>query len=271
MAVYSLLYEKKDLRKDSEDCDFNGFLEDYVGQDQVTVDPVIKEAFGMIMEKYPDVKICAGLKEPVSKEAISNQIIRYKDIFKLQGKPVVLPYMLYAKNGDEERAMMVVPYSEYSFIYAKGLYYCITEPGSEMIDCKNEIVAVTSDQPQVIADAFTSMFKQKCGALQRNLDSRYFRNYDELKEKVYAAAEELKAEAQTEMPGIVERNPKIYTYIIRWFLMKKVLYVQYMVNKNILNSVHEGNVRKQRNQAKVNADAIKFLSYSEMWRIPSES
>ena len=50
------------------------------------------------------------------------------------------------------------------------------------------------------------------------------------------------------------------------FLLKKVLYVQYMVNKNILNSVHEGNVKKQRNQAKLNADDILFMSYSEMWR-----
>ena len=39
-----------------------------------------------------------------------------------------------------------------------------------------------------------------------------------------------------------------------------------MVNKNILNSVHEGNVKKQRNQAKLNADDILFMSYSEMWR-----
>ena len=40
-----------------------------------------------------------------------------------------------------------------------------------------------------------------------------------------------------------------------------------MVNKNILNTVHEGNVKKQRNQAKVNADEVTFLSYSEMWRL----
>jgi hypothetical protein len=39
-----------------------------------------------------------------------------------------------------------------------------------------------------------------------------------------------------------------------------------MVNKNILNTVHEGNVKKQRNQAKLNADEITFMSYSEMWR-----
>ena len=43
-----------------------------------------------------------------------------------------------------------------------------------------------------------------------------------------------------------------------------------MVNKNILNSGHEGNVKKQRNQAKLNADEISFMSYSEMWRTNGE-
>ena len=39
------------------------------------------------------------------------------------------------------------------------------------------------------------------------------------------------------------------------------------MNKNLLNTVHEGNVKKQRNQAKINADEISFLSFSEMWRL----
>jgi hypothetical protein len=55
--------------------------------------------------------------------------------------------------------------------------------------------------------------------------------------------------------------------IQKWFLLKKVCYVQYMVSKDLLNSVHEGNIKKQRNQAKTNADEIGFLSFSEMWRL----
>ena len=43
-----------------------------------------------------------------------------------------------------------------------------------------------------------------------------------------------------------------------------------MVNKEILNTVHEGNVKKQRNQAKLNADQIQFLSYSDMYRLQKE-
>jgi hypothetical protein len=40
-----------------------------------------------------------------------------------------------------------------------------------------------------------------------------------------------------------------------------------MVNKSLLKTVHDGDVRRQRNQAKLNADDVEFLSYSEMWRL----
>lgn len=106
----------------------------------------------------------------------------------------------------------------------------------------------------------------KAGALQRSIDHDFYRNYDELKDLAVKAAGELKAEAPATLAAMEDRTAAIYRYVVNWFLLKKVLYVQYMVNKNILNSVHEGNVKKQRNQAKLNADDILFMSYSEMWR-----
>ena len=58
----------------------------------------------------------------------------------------------------------------------------------------------------------------------------------------------------------------IRALVVSWFLLKKVVYVQFMVNKDILEKVHEGNIKKQRNQAKTNADEIPFVSYSDCWR-----
>ena len=69
------------------------------------------------------------------------------------------------------------------------------------------------------------------------------------------------------LPTLTEINVIIYEMIQKWFLLKKVCYVQYMVSKDLLNSVHEGNIKKQRNQAKVNADSIVFVPYSELWRM----
>ena len=267
MPICTMLSLKVDSRKNGDDCQFNGFLEDYLNLDETELDPVLREAFTAINEAEPETKICVGLRTEINRDAISNQIIRYKDIFKLEGKALTFPYLLYLTKEDAERALLVVPYTDYGFMIAKGLYYCMTEPGSEYIDCKNEIVAVCSNDAASIAKVFSDMFVQRAGSLQRNLDSRYYRNYDELKEAALKASEALKAEALNVLGTMTEKTERIRQYVIDWFLLKKVLYVQYMVNKNILNSVHEGNVKKQRNQAKLNADEVVFLSFSEMWRI----
>ena len=266
MAITAILTAQLDNRRDGDDCSFNGFLEDYLGVTQ-DLDPVILEAFRAILEEDPDVRICAGLRSEISRDAISNQIIRYKDVFKLSGKAMVYPYILYETREGQDRALLVVPYSTYSFIYAKGYYYCMTEPGSRFIDCKNEIVAVSSDKPQEIQSAWSRIFRMKAGALQRSIDHEHFHDYEELRKDALEASAQQKEEAAQVLPTLEDRTETIYQYVIHWFLLKKVLYVQYMVNKSILNTVHDGNVKKQRNQAKLNADEISFLSYSEMWRM----
>lgn len=267
MPICTMLNDKLDNRKNGDDCQFNGYLEDYLNLEETELDPVLREAFTAIQQSEPETKICVGLRSVINRDAISNQIIRYKDIFKLEGRALTFPYILYARRNEEERALLVVPYTDYGFMIAKGLYYCMTEPGSEYIDCKNEIVAVSSNSAELIAKTFNDMFVQRAGSLQRSLDSEHYRNYDELKAAALKAAEDLKEDAFNVLGTMTERTERIRQYVIQWFLLKKVLYVQYMVNKNILNSVHEGNVKKQRNQAKLNADEVAFLSFSEMWRI----
>ena len=266
MAIRSILDLQLDDRHYGDNCTFNGYLEDYLSLDDLELDPILKDAFTTINTNHPHVKICAGLKSEINRDAISNQIIRYKDIFKLQGKAFVYPYILYMEQGEEERALLVVPYEPYSYLYAKGFYYCMTEPGSLFIDCKNEIVAISTQDPSRIVTAFNNLFERKAGALQRAIDHEYFTTYDELKQQALKAAEEQVEKAKVELPLLDDRTKAIYQYIIKWFLLKKILYVQYMVNKDILNNVHEGNVKKQRNQAKENADQVLFLSYSEMYR-----
>lgn len=268
MAIYTIIDSQVDIRHNGEDCTFNGYLEDYLGITE-DLDPVLREAFTKISEKDTNVKICVGLKAEINRDAISNQIIRYKDVFKLNGKVFNLPYLVYSKREDIERALLVIPYSRYGYIYAKGFYYCVTEPGGVFVDCKNDIVAICSNQADKIVNAFEDLFTKKAGAIQRGVDREYFSSYDDLKREGLEAAELLKEEAQVELSRISDRTLSIYKYVIRWFLIKKVLYVQYMVNKDILNSVHDQNIKKQRNQAKMNADEVAFLSFSEMWHIPA--
>ena len=167
MAITAILSSKLDNRSNGDDCTFNGYLEDYLNMEDTDLDPVLREAFAGIQANAVDTRICVGLRSEINNDAISNQIIRYKDVFKLNGKPLIYPYILYVQKDEEERALLVVPYTKYGFIKAKGLYYCMTEPGSEFIDCKNEIVAICSDKADEIVKAFSNLFSQRAGALQR--------------------------------------------------------------------------------------------------------
>ncbi len=265
MPICTILEKKLDNRKNGDDCEFNGYLEDYLNLGET--DPVMLEALQEVLKLEPGTKICIGLKSEINKEAISNQIIRYKDVFKLEGKPLVYPYILYLTKEDEERALMILPDEEYGYLFAKGLYYCMTEPGSEFIECKNEIVSIAITETAKVTEVFSQLFTIKPGAIQRKLDKEHFKEYEQLKELAINASVAKVEEAKIKLASVPDRLPYIYQYVIDWFLLKKILYVQYMMNKNILAHVHEGNIRKQRNQAKLNAEEVRFLSFSEMWNI----
>ncbi len=262
-----MLDAKLDQRKNGDDCAFNGYLEDYLDMEGTGLDPVLREAFSAILEKEPETRLIVDLKGSLSTTAISNQIIRYKDVFKLAGKPIRYPYILYRTKDEEERALLVLPYSEYGYIYAKGLYYCMTEMGSEYIEQKNEIVSLCSANADQIVDTYNQLFEIKAGALQRGIDRAAYQSYEVLKQQCIAAANELSSSLSERLAASSDKQKVIYETVIDWFLLKKVLYVQYMMNKSILRMAHDGNVKRQRNQAKLHADDIKFISYSDMWRI----
>ena len=267
MAVFEILAQMLDSRHGGNDCDFNGYLEDYLSNEE-DLDPILKEAFNAVVASDPECRVCAGLLSTISRSAISNQIIRYKDVFKLVGRPLRFPYLLYTRKDDNDRAILIVPNEQNGYIFAKGYYYCLTEPGGLGAQCQNEIVAVCAETPDILAKTWEDLQVKKAGAVQRGLDHNHFGNYEDLKEQALKAAEALKEEATEVLSELEDRTSNIYGYVIKWFLLKKVVYVQYMVNKDILNKAHEGNVHRQRNQAKINADEVSFLSYSEMWRIP---
>lgn len=261
MGIYELLGSLEDARKGSNACDFNGYLEDYLdtlneGSNQA---PALKALFMM----DHDLKIVVNLKIGVSKESISNQIIRYKDIFKLENEAVICPYIVYGKHEENEKALLLV---DDDYIYAKGMYYCLTEPSSPYQEAKNDIVAVDMADTEAVKDAFAKLFVKRAGQVQRELDHRHFNNYDDVYAHCLALSEAIGESLFTDIKNSDNREQFIRSCISRWFLIKKVVYVQFMVDKNILNTRFEGNVKAQRNQAKQYADSIRFVSIAEMHR-----
>lgn len=265
MAVFEILNNQSA----EETCTYNGTLSDYVADHDIP-DPAMKEAFLTIAEQDPEVRIITGLKGSVARDAISNRIIHYRDIGKLDGTPVIYPYIIYSTSEKGDRAMLVIPFETYGYLFARGYYYCLSEVGGDFYDVRNEILEVSSDQPDQIVSWWNRLAGEKPGVMQRQLDRAHFRNYDELKETALKAGQELTEKADAELREMDDRSEAIRGYVVRWFLLKKLLYVQYMVNKNIRASVHDGDIHKQRNQARLNAEEVPFMSYRTMWTIGTE-
>ena len=84
MAIYDILNGVKDIRESGEGiCTFNGFLEDYLsiieadeGKEEV------REVLEALFEEDHNLKVAVDLHLNINKEAIANQIIRYKDSFR---------------------------------------------------------------------------------------------------------------------------------------------------------------------------------------------
>jgi len=263
MAIYELLTKIDDLRKGGSGCEFNGYLEDYL--ETIADDHKLKPLFRSLFELENDLKIIVNLRVSISKDSISNQIIRYKDIFKLENDPIRCGYIVYLEKDQQERALLIYD-GEYAV--AKGIYYTMTEPFNTFQPAKNEMVAISTGNDEHIISVFKRLFVYRAGGLQREIDRKNFSTYSDIKERILKYANELKETVYAQLEAANEEDYEniIINHIVQWYLIKKFLYVQFMVNKDILKNEFEGNVKKQRNQAKINADQVPFVSFSEMWK-----
>lgn len=275
MAIYDILNEVKDQRTAQGTCTFNGYLEDYLSmieeeESSQQVYDVLKEIFA----SDSNLKICVDLRLNINKDAIANQIIRYKDSFKLPHGTIKCPYVLYGKLDETQKAMILTLGNQEEYVLAKALYYVMSEPENEFEGTRNEIIAasICDENKELVMDSIERFFfrNDKAGIVQRNLDSKMFLNYDEM----YDMAQKMASYQLVNLKDILaesdDKESTINNIIATWFLLKKFSYVQYMMDKNNLNRIHEGNVKKQRQVAKEKCDAIGFVSYSELWKLVKE-
>lgn len=258
MAIFELLSSKEDIRKGGTDCEFNGYLEDFVG---MTEDEKIRDIFSALLENDNDLKVIKGLNAGISKESISNAVIRYKDITKLDSKAVKVPYIIYGKKDDKEKAVII---TDGPYIYAKGMYYALTEAGAALAEGKNDCIA--ADLESDLVSVLGRVFNDRAGMIQRELDRKHFANYDEILAEALRMSEGIRPGIDESVAAGADKETAINDAVSKWYLLKKLVYVQYMIDKNMLKERHEGNVKHQRNKAKENADSIRFVSISELWR-----
>lgn len=264
LAVFDHLVKVLDQRKDSNECAFNGYLEDFLS---IQENFKYQDLFQDMLELNSEFRICVGLGFNVNKEVISNQIIRYKDASKLPERAMRCPYIIYLSTDEYQKAIIFGEANQY--LLAKGYYYCLTEQYALLEDSRNEIIALSLDNKSLIIDKMTKFLQRdsRAGAIQREIDGYYFNNIHELIDMALSNATEFRDQAKQDLLKIEDRSEYIYNMITRWYLLKKVVYVSYMMNKDVLRDECDNEIKKQRYNAKINSDKIPFMALSEMWRL----
>ena len=137
MAIYDILCSTTDQREANGICAFNGYLEDYLNVlEKDEANKEILALFQTIWERDHDLRICVDLRLNINKDAIANQIIRYKDSFKLPHGTIRCPYLLYGRYQDAQKAMIVTLGDQQAYVLAKALYYVMSEPENEYEGCR---------------------------------------------------------------------------------------------------------------------------------------
>lgn len=246
--------------------DFDGTLEDYLSSSK---DSVITKLLQELTSTTTSMRICTNLKFPITQN-ITNQLIRYKDSFKIPQPALMCPYILYDIQENKKVAFILIPNVELGYVYAKGLYYSLTEPDGFFDSCRNNMVALFVNETNIseICTAITSILdgSKSTGAIQRLFDRKYLKDIDTMKLMCVNESQKLFAKAKSELSNLEDRASMIYDTVTKCFLLKKCMYVQFMMNKTLLEIRYDGDIKAQRKAAKQYADAIPFVSYSELWR-----
>lgn len=275
MAIYDILSTVKDHRDPQGICEFNGYLEDYLTiREKDETEQESTKLLQRIFQMDNDLRICVQLALNINKDAIANQIIRYKDSFKLPHGTIQCPMIIYGVFDGAQRAVILTIGKQEEYILAKALYYVMSEPENEYEGCRNEIIACSMDQEEndLALTAIERFFlhHEKAGMLQRQLDAKMFIHSEEMYETAQRMGSYQLIHLKELLRNSENKEAVINQMIAHWFLLKKFSYVQYMMDKNNLQDLHGGNVKKQRQRAKERCDAIGFVSYSELWRLVKE-
>ncbi len=255
MSIFTYLYAEQS----GDFCEYNGDLKEYL----LRLDPSYKdyELLSWLAEGHEGIRVCVDYRLPIVETSISNMIIRYKDVTKLDGRTIVCPYIFYMKDENHSRAIIMAD----DYLVAKGFYFVATERDGILNEYKNFIIACDADKDH-LTEVFDSFLTERAARVQHDLDKKMFPTYDDLLAHAQDYADKLRDEIFGELEVASDKAKVIQRAITEWFLLKKTVYVHYMVNKDILATRHSGDNKAQRSQAKKNADTIRFISLTELWR-----
>ena len=267
MAVVEILKEIEDSRKGSNQAIFNGYLEDFLN---VTENQALKEKLQPIHDTYPQLMICTEYRFNVNKKTISNQIIRYKDVFKLPYNYFDVSVILYGAIEDKEFGIIIADGErKIDYFLAKGMYYLLTEQYAVFEECRNESIFMTYAHIDGIVETLNSFAQPnyRVGPFQRKLDRQYYNGFYDLQSYLMEFSQELHDTTAEDIQKVNDRSVVIFRNIATWFLFKKLIYVQYMSNRDLLREESQGDSKAHRTKAKEFVDQVPYIPFSEMWRM----
>ena len=251
------LNEILDVRHEGTSCEFNGYLEDYLGL--ISEEDPEYTCLSTLLALDRDLKVIKDYRCSLSKESTSNIIIRYKDANKIKNNHIVCDYILYNQNDK-----VVVLGSDY--IYAKALFYVLSETPNVLTDYRKDTLVLAYDtDPEAVKDGYGRL-KGNAIFIQQEIDKQYLGTYEEISNTLIARSEAIMNEIKNyEYNHDVKRFAFIEDKIIKTFLLKKFIYVHYMLDRNVLKNVHQMNVKEQRTEAKRLSNLVRFIPFQEMW------
>ena len=241
------------------DCDFNGYLEDFLTL--LKPNDLGYATFKMFYEFNPKLHICVNLHFDLAKDSKSNQIIYYKDVNKLPKHSFTCPFIIYGHNGRRAKAWILAN----NYPIAKGLYFALSEKGAYFENYRDDLLVCDLKQALVIKAIINQVDSHKAGYFQRIIDCKLIKDYDQLLLQARQLADQLCNKIYPTLNICDNKALVIRKAIEQWYLLKKCVYVQYMVDKRILDEFHHGDMAAQRLQAKANADHIKMIAYANLW------
>lgn len=265
MDLKSYFDEIKDQRSENPTSSFNGYLEDYLNI--IGDDHALYETFKALSERDETLKIVVDLNFTVNKKNVANQIIRYKDAFKIPASLWTCPYILYGKPNDRNSyAIILAGESELDYLLSKGMYFTMTEIDAPLHPFRNKMLTTISDPAYFNLELFDKVLNHEVsiGRLQKSLDNQLFEDNQALLDQALVLSNEITEAIENDVDQ-EDYEERIYQTIIKWFLLKKTLYVQTMIDYDLRESF-EGDLKAMRTLAKSHVDAIQFIPLAIMWR-----
>ncbi len=232
-------------------------------------DPLIVKYLTDLGELTKELKIVTKLRIPITKN-ITSQIIHYKDAFKLPNPALEIPYFIY--SCDPEFGIVLVSQKEYSYFYAKALYFCLTEKNGVLDQAMNNILAVSLDNmhyEETLRGTKQALLQtETVGKVQRELDHLYLPDMETLRDLSIQASTNIFEQLKSDLVKAPTRKRMIINQTVAdCFLLKKSMYVHFMKDKNLLDTRFYGDCSQQRLVAKKYTDMITFVSYADLWHL----